>query len=121
MLEPRRGGTEARQRVAATTAVRGAVGAGGGTGPWSALREQLKGVSDVERITARTALRQVRPRELVALCKTLQKAELLAHIGQAPEPYLAQIFSDLQPPPGCADLCTAPSTKNPPRWCATAA
>jgi DNA mismatch repair protein MutS len=28
---------------------------------------QLKGSSDVERITARIALRQVRPRELVAL------------------------------------------------------
>ena len=104
LLEPRRDRMEARQRLAATTALRGAGGAGGGSGPWSALREQLKGVSDVERITARTALRQVRPRELVALCKTLQKAELLAHIGQAPEPYLAQIFSHLQPPPGCADL-----------------
>ena len=104
LLEPRRDRTEARQRLSATTALRGAGGAGGGTGPWSALREQLKGVSDVERIAARTALRQVRPRELVALCKTLQKAELLAHIGQAPEPYLAQIFSHLQPPPGCADL-----------------
>ena len=104
LLEPRRDRMEARQRLAATTALRGAGGAGGGTGPWSALREQLKGVSDVERIAARTALRQVRPRELVALCKTLQKAELLAHIGQAPEPYLAQIFSHLQPPPGCADL-----------------
>ena len=104
LLEPRRDRTEARQRLSATTALRGAGGAGGGTGPWSALREQLKGVSDVERITARTALRQVRPRELVALGKTLQKAELLAHSGQAPEPYLAQIFSHLQPPPGCADL-----------------
>ena len=104
LLEPRRDRTEARQRLAATTALRGAGGAGGGTGPWSALREQLKGVSDVERITARTALRQVRPRELVALGKTLQKAELLALIGQAPEPYLAQIFSHLQPPAGCADL-----------------
>jgi DNA mismatch repair protein MutS len=43
-------------------------------------------VSDVERITARIALRQVRPRELVALRKTLQKAELLA-LRTAPEPY----------------------------------
>jgi DNA mismatch repair protein MutS len=33
----------------------------------------------VERITARTALRQVRPRELVALVVALQKTELLAH------------------------------------------
>jgi DNA mismatch repair protein MutS len=43
-------------------------------------------VSDVERITARIALRQVRPRELVALGKTLQKAQLLARSGQRPRP-----------------------------------
>jgi DNA mismatch repair protein MutS len=39
------------------------------------LRAQLKGSADVERITARIALRQARPRELVALRQTLQKAE----------------------------------------------
>jgi DNA mismatch repair protein MutS len=36
------------------------------------LREALRGVADVERIAARIALRQVRPRELAALCATLQ-------------------------------------------------
>jgi len=36
-----------------------------------ALREALRGVSDVERITARVALRQVRPRELAGLRATL--------------------------------------------------
>lgn len=102
LLEPLRDRAEARRRLAATTALRGAGGAG--QAPWSALRAELKGVSDVERITARTALRQVRPRELVALGKTLQKAELLAQYGQAPEPYLAQIFSHLQPPLGCTEL-----------------
>ncbi|HEY2928572.1 DNA mismatch repair protein MutS [Piscinibacter sp.] len=35
------------------------------------LREALRGVSDVERITARVALRQVRPRELTGLRATL--------------------------------------------------
>ncbi len=102
LLEPRRDRHDARQRLAATTALRGAGGAR--QAPWSALRAELKGVSDVERITARTALRQVRPRELVALCKTLQRSELLAQNGQAPDPYLAQIFSHLQPPTGCTDL-----------------
>ena len=102
LLEPQRDRAEARQRLAATTALRGN---GSATqAPWQALREQLKGVSDVERITARTALRQVRPRELVGLGKTLQKAELLAQNGRAPEPYLVQIFSHLQPPPGCTEL-----------------
>ena len=104
LLEPQRDRTEARKRLSATTALRGSGGAGGGSGPWAQLRSELKGVSDVERITARIALRQVRPRELVGLGKTLQKAELLALNAQAPEPYLAQIFSHLQPPAGCTDL-----------------
>ena len=103
LLEPRRERTEASARLAATQALRGDA-ASPGPAPWSWLREQLKGVSDVERITARTALRQVRPRELLALARTLQKAELLAQSGQAPEPYLAQIFSQLQPSPECAML-----------------
>ena len=36
------------------------------------LRQALRGISDVERITARLALRQVRPRELSGLRATLQ-------------------------------------------------
>ncbi len=109
LLEPRRDRAEARQRLAATTALRGP----GSAGPWAALRAELKGVSDVERITARLALRQVRPRELVALCKTLQKTELLALAGQAPEPYLNQIFGDLHPPPGCTALLCAAIAEEP--------
>jgi DNA mismatch repair protein MutS len=38
----------------------------------AALRETLRGISDVERCTARLALRQVRPRELAGLRSTLQ-------------------------------------------------
>ena len=111
LLEPRRERMEARQRLAATTALRGDASAT--QAPWQALREQLKGVSDVERITARVALRQVRPRELVALCKTLQKAELLAQNGRAPEPYLAQIFSALQPPAECTHLLALSIAEEP--------
>ncbi|CAN7407609.1 DNA mismatch repair protein MutS [Rhizobacter sp. LjRoot28] len=36
------------------------------------LREALRGISDVERITARVALRQVRPREMAGLRATLE-------------------------------------------------
>ena len=72
------------------------------------LREQLKGASDVERITARTALRQVRPRELVALRHALERAEGLAHTlqGLAPEEgtLLARLARWLTPPAGCAAL-----------------
>ncbi|HNM39902.1 MAG TPA: DNA mismatch repair protein MutS [Giesbergeria sp.] len=111
LLEPRRERMEARQRLAATTALRGDASAT--QAPWQVLRDQLKGVSDVERITARVALRQVRPRELVALCKTLQKAELLAQNGRAPEPYLAQIFSALQPPAECTHLLAQSIAEEP--------
>ncbi len=41
------------------------------------LRERLKGISDVERITARIALSQVRPRELAGLRQTLSQLDQL--------------------------------------------
>jgi DNA mismatch repair protein MutS len=100
LLEPERNRKAAMQRLEAIGVLRGT----GRHGPWQALRAELKGVSDVERITARIALRQVRPRELVGLSKTLEKAKLLAQSGQAPSAYLTQIFSDLMPPEGCAEL-----------------
>ena len=101
LLEPRRDRAQALDRLEATQALRAGMGV---AAPWQQLREQLKGVSDVERITARTALRQVRPRELVGLGRTLQKAALLAQAGQTPSAYLTRLFADLQPPEGCAEL-----------------
>jgi len=111
LLEPQRERSAARARLAATAALRG--GLGSDAAPWQVLREALKGVADVERITARVALRQVRPRELVALGKTLQKTELLAQQGQAPEPYLAQIFGHLQPPAEALALLGRSITEEP--------
>jgi len=66
------------------------------------LRQQLKGSADVQRISARLALRQARPRELLGLCQTLQKTELLAHTIIGLEPYLTNISGDLLAPPECA-------------------
>ena len=96
LLEPRRDRGEAQQRLNAITTLR--------TGVWRQLREQLKGSTDVERITARIALRQVRPRELVALQLTLQKTELLTHTTRGIEVYLTQICGHLLAPEACADL-----------------
>jgi len=96
LLAPRRDRSEAQQRLGAIEALR--------TGPWAKLREQLKGSTDVERITARIALRQVRPRELVALQHTLQKTELLTHTTRGLEAYLTKISGHLMPPEGCAEL-----------------
>jgi len=100
LLAPQRDRTQARQRLDAIGALRGESGAG----PWHRLRSQLKGSSDVERITARIALRQVRPRELVALRFTLQKAEQLFAPHPGLVPLLQQIAQHLTPPPGCAEL-----------------
>ena len=96
LLTPRRDRQEARTRLGAIAALR--------AGPWQALRDALKGSSDVERITARLALHQVRPRELVALQQTLQKTERMMPALQGLEPYLAQISEQLAAPPGAAEL-----------------
>ncbi|MEY4028438.1 MAG: mismatch repair protein MutS [Pseudomonadota bacterium] len=72
------------------------------------LREQLKGASDVERITARTALRQVRPRELVALRHALVRAASLSLQLQALQPEAGSLLAGmarwLTPPTHCAEL-----------------
>ncbi len=96
LLSPRRERSQAAARLEAITHLR--------AGLQQSLRAQLKGSSDVERITARIALRQVRPRELVALQLTLQKAELLAPVSIGLPALLTNIFEDLQPPEGCAAL-----------------
>ena len=96
LLTPRRDRAEAAARLEVITHLR--------DGLQQTLRAQLKGSSDVERITARIALRQVRPRELVALTQTLLKTELSAQLNIGLPALLAGIFSDLQPPDGCAAL-----------------
>jgi len=101
LLSPRRERSQAVARLDAISALR--------AGPQQTLRVRLKGCTDVERITARIALRQVRPRELIALRNTLHKAEQLgpgpAGQSEAPMPALLQrIFEDLQAPPACATL-----------------
>ena len=96
LLTPRRDRGEASARLEAITHLRG--------GLQQTLRAQIKGSSDVERITARIALRQVRPRELVALQQTLLKTELFTPVRTSLPALLTSIFSDLQPPDGCAGL-----------------
>ncbi|MDB5894824.1 MAG: mismatch repair protein MutS, partial [Rhodoferax sp.] len=103
LLEPQRDRTEAALRLQAITVLREAPAAPAGGG-WQKLREQLKGCSDVERITARIALRQVRPRELVALQYTLQKASLLTPALQVQTALLAEISARLMPPEDCIAL-----------------
>jgi len=96
LLEPRRDRQDARQRLQAIAALR--------DGPWQYLREHIKGCTDIERITARIALRQVRPRELVALRVTLGKASLLEPPVQGLGGWLAALSQHLLPPTGCETL-----------------
>ena len=112
LLQPKRDRAEAQQRLSAIAVLR-TTRPGAPTGLWQALREQLKGSTDVERITARIALRQVRPRELVGLQSTLQKTELLTHTLKGLEAYLAYISEQLMPPTGCADLLTRAISPEP--------
>lgn len=95
LLSPQRERSAAQQRLAAIGVLSSATGNMG----WRELRAVLKGCSDAERITARIALRQVRPRELVALSRTLSLASELAHILQpSADPLLAQATTQLAAP-----------------------
>ena len=107
LLSPPRDRATAQQRLDAIGALRGGEGPAAQAGPWQKLRDALKGSSDVERITARIALRQVRPRELTGLCHTLHKSEQLSLTLQGSQASLAAISEALVAPPGCAELLQA--------------
>ncbi|MDR0274647.1 MAG: DNA mismatch repair protein MutS [Burkholderiaceae bacterium] len=91
LLAPPRERAPAQERLAAIAALRE-------SGLAEHVRAALKGTNDVERITARIALAQVKPRELVALRRALQNEALRALIAERPEPLLAHIALDLAPP-----------------------
>ena len=102
LLEPPRERTTARRRLEAIGTLR--------AGLHEPLRHALKGAADVERITARIALRQVRPRELVGLVHTLEQAAGIAQglqpsqPGCQPDTLLAEFARELEPPETCAVL-----------------
>jgi DNA mismatch repair protein MutS len=112
LLEPRRDRAQAVRRHEAISVLRGERpsplpsprGGEGVTPLLDTLSCELKGCSDVERITARIALRQVRPRELVGLRQSLAKSAALSQRLQGHEALLADIREQLDPPAGCAQL-----------------
>ena len=112
LLQPARDRSDAKQRLAAIAQLR-VTSTAGYTARVQPLRDQLKGSADVERITARIALRQVRPRELVALRLTLQKTERITHDLRELEGYAAQISADLVPPAPCAVLLSQALQEEP--------
>ncbi len=64
---------------------------------FDALREQLRHISDVERSSARIALRQVRPRELAGLRATLAALPALRNAVPQGAPLLAELQAALAP------------------------
>ena len=71
------------------------------------VRERLKGITDVERITGRVALRNARPRDLSSLRDTLHRLpELQAVLGATgpAAPHLGELLAGLDAPQGVADL-----------------
>jgi DNA mismatch repair protein MutS len=111
LLNPPRERQVAVERLAALDQLNdNSAAAQSGVAIWVRLREQLKGASDVERITARIALKQVRPRELVSLKNALIRSASLSHHLQdtlghlSPTKLLQDIHFDLQPPVGLTEI-----------------
>jgi DNA mismatch repair protein MutS len=111
LLNPPRDRHVAVERLAALDQLNdNSAAAQSGVAIWVRLREQLKGASDVERITARIALKQVRPRELVALKNALMRSASLSHHLQetlghlSPTKLLHDIHVDLQPTVGLTEI-----------------
>lgn len=78
------------------------------------LRQALRGLSDVERITARIALRQVRPRELAGLRATLQGLPaLLAQVPHGATTLLDMLWEALHPPREIEELLVAAIADEP--------
>ncbi len=98
LLQPQRSREVAQQRLQAIAVLRDQ--------GLKVLRNSLHGMSDVERISARLALRQSKPRELAGLVQTLQQvAQLHEQVQQLPaEGLLATLQPMLQPTPAVIAL-----------------
>ncbi len=99
LLEPQRDRQLAEQRLQAIAELQNIQH----NQPYKTLRDALKGSGDVQRISARVALRQVRPRELVALGFALEKAARIQPLIPA-STLLTQVALDIAVPPECGAL-----------------
>jgi DNA mismatch repair protein MutS len=107
LLSPERDRKQAMRRLAALEALQD-----NRTQSYKVLRDALKGSGDVQRISARLSLRQIRPRELVSLGQALQKALRIQPMipisklagGDLSTSLLVQIVQDMGVPPECGAL-----------------
>ncbi|WP_414652986.1 DNA mismatch repair protein MutS [Ideonella sp.] len=77
------------------------------------LRDALRGISDVERITSRVALRQVRPRELSGLRQTLAQLPALRELAPRGTALLDALHADLSPDPAVGQLLARAVAEEP--------
>ena len=80
---------------------------------YAPLRDVLRGVSDVERIVSRIALRQVRPRELAGLRHSLQALPALLATVPRTSPLLAELHAALRHDPAIAALLNSSIAEEP--------
>lgn len=79
------------------------------------VRDVLAGAGDIERISARIALKSARPRDLVQLSSTLSLIAPLQELLQtATAPHVEQLANQLQPMPSVLDLLDRAIIENPP-------
>ncbi|NTV10278.1 MAG: DNA mismatch repair protein MutS, partial [Zoogloea sp.] len=103
-----------RQLAAGRHAAVGELLGNAGDGPFESLRKTLRGVADVERITARVALLSARPRDLSALRDSLGRlAELRHALAGTSAPLLVELADDLATPEGPLDLLTRAIAEEP--------
>ena len=109
LLEPPRDRRVAQQRLDAIACLQDPARSSSPSSAYKGLRDALKGAGDVQRISARIALRQVRPRELISLLAALSKAQQMQPLlprmtVQDAASLLTGIAQDLAMPPECAAL-----------------
>src|SRR6266581_4782992 len=80
----------------------------------AAIRRELRGIADIERITARVALKSARPRDLSSLRDGLARlAGLRDSIGIVTAPLLQDIAADLATPQECLERLVAAIAAEP--------
>jgi DNA mismatch repair protein MutS len=82
---------------------------------YPALREELAGIGDLERILARVALGSARPRDLATLRDSLARLPgLQALLGERESPLLVTLATDVGTHPETVDLLTTAILAHPP-------
>ncbi|MEJ2061309.1 MAG: DNA mismatch repair protein MutS [Gammaproteobacteria bacterium] len=82
----------------------------------AALREQLHGIGDVERILARVALKSARPRDLTTLADSLARLPALQNdLAALDSPLLAELGGEIGEHPEVHDLLSRAVIENPPQ------